>query len=1007
MINLFVRNLRLLFVLVALSLVAWGLNSYVNSALFQGKIVTLLSRVLPVDLSLSRLRVGLWRGTFSLEDLVVSTDAGLRVQARTLAFRISPLSLLRGQLVLASLEADHVKAVLPELEQEEPVTLNQIRSTLERLSQRRSLSIHSSQIQDLTVELKDKTFHAARLELGLSSRSLTEYAWKIHLDIHQGGMLGGSETLNLRLVLEASPTAVQVKSLKVSRDGFEATTEGRVWFQDASQMQGQCSGSMTISKLLTKPLDLKAAFVLQEKKAGELSLELQELQGHLGEAVATVTGQLNFKTKQVHLDFQGKQVALAELFGNANSVVLKYAEGQGTVTGQGNGVLPEIKLEANAVIDDFRYKDLAAKKASGTLTFQWPRLQYAADIYFPKVGEARAPCRSTGDLDFSEREVGTHKILTTIRKIDVICSQAPLDEALPTLDLSGEVTGGLVVSGKEDAVSGHGVMDVKRGSVIQIPFDRIRSKISFNEKTWLFEDAEVIYSDEDQVHFSSPVRLDIAEDQVFFSGHPIPELQFKGDYHLRERQLRLNTFIYDSPYGRFEVAGTTQWHEGSAPQINYTCQGPLPAEKLSLIWVIQEASGLLKTKLHLTGAYPQDLSGQGQLELEGVNLDFRSFRGNFTAIHGRIDLDGKNLTFRNLEGGLDDGAFSIKGRLGFSGLETHDFDLKLKASDFPFFKAGYAKGELMLDLVLQGSVPDPLVRGTIDITNGKYFRNYAIRDLVLKPVLESEEDETQPRLKFLDQTRLDLSLKNSGDFWIDNNLISKLYLKGDLKIKGRFERPVMTGEVQVLPSVGRDEGVISLLGARFQVVEGNINFDSPTRNNPLFDVLAKQYYEDIAFTQRPEISLRIKGRLDNLRIVPETSSVDQRDFSCLLLYGVSCQEARQTNKNTGGTVASALIGEQVSLMLDETSHSQFSPDIFRLETGGGDQSTISKVTVGKTFTDRLSVEFTTDFAPEIAERTVKANYFLTDNVLFSARRTRTAIEESRYRFNIVLRFEMR
>jgi len=144
-----------------------------------------------------------------------------------------------------------------------------------------------------------------------------------------------------------------------------------------------------------------------------------------------------------------------------------------------------------------------------------------------------------------------------------------------------------------------------------------------------------------------------------------------------------------------------------------------------------------------------------------------------------------------------------------------------------------------------------------------------------------------------------------------------------------------------------------------------------------------------------------------MKIVPETATVDQRDFTCLLFYGMTCQEARQDNRSGGTTVASAVIGEQVSSILDHSLTDTAKPDIFRLEAGGENQETISKVTVGKNLNDRLSFEFTSDFAPEVAERTIKTNYFFNDNVLFSARRTNSLDQDNRYRFNLILRFESR
>src|SRR5262249_10460535 len=82
-------------------------------------------------------------------------------------------------------------------------------------------------------------------------------------------------------------------------------------------------------------------------------------------------------------------------------------------------------------------------------------------------------------------------------------------------------------------------------------------------------------------------------------------------------------------------------------------------------------------------------------------------------------------------------------------------------------------------------------------------------------------------------------------------------------------------------------------------------------------------------------------------------------------------------------------------------------DVFRLEAS--ESGRLSKVALGKNVTDRLTLEFQSDFAPETAQRTLQANYYLTDNILLKG----TRIWESgssgtapKYNFNLSFRLRM-
>ena len=176
------------------------------------------------------------------------------------------------------------------------------------------------------------------------------------------------------------------------------------------------------------------------------------------------------------------------------------------------------------------------------------------------------------------------------------------------------------------------------------------------------------------------------------------------------------------------------------------------------------------------------------------------------------------------------------------------------------------------------------------------------------------------------------------------------------KFRGNFE--LIDGTFDYFAKAGRNEE------RQFLLTEGRMVFADSYRNEPHLLIRGEGEIP-------PEylVSLKIEGYLDNLAIaLTSVPSRSREDILSLIAFGVTRDE---------------------------------------LELTGGFGGSLGSLSVGREVTDRLTIEVKSDFAPQVAERTVQANYYLTDNILLKGFRSRTATTAPHYQFNLSLRFRVR
>lgn len=149
----------------------------------------------------------------------------------------------------------------------------------------------------------------------------------------------------------------------------------------------------------------------------------------------------------------------------------------------------------------------------------------------------------------------------------------------------------------------------------------------------------------------------------------------------------------------------------------------------------------------------------------------------------------------------------------------------------------------------------------------------------------------------------------------------------------------------------------------------------------------------------------LHGPTDNLALdlsaTSPAGSLEKRDVVSLIMFGITEQE-RTALQQAGGQITTSIAAGAVSGIVGRPIQKITHLDVFRLEAATG-TSNVSRLYMGKQLTDRLSVNLATDINTANTVQTVIGEYQITDNLILKGERA----TDSSSKVTMSLRFRLR
>lgn len=947
---------------------------------FHRHLLSILKRAAGIEITFVDSEVHLLRSVVILRGVEARGSRGrFNLQADRILFNLSSLSVIRGKFIITDLEVDRPVVSISRSEGASKPPADLIPKIFERFERSFLLQntiLDRGVVRDLTLRYGEgREIRLREATLRLLPTLLREI--RISLELADASSLSPSLT-SLGLDVTVKRDGIKLKRLKAVTPKLALEVSGR-WNGTLEKGRLILDGRLEVPRLLSDTLHFGLDAALEERVA-----TIKRIRAKLEDASFEGEGRFWVDSLVYDLKFSAKDLALESIFGKMPGAVLGPARGTGDAEGRAQGALPRLHAEAEAKIHNLTHHALGCREAEGTLRLNWPDLDFQARG-MPGT-DRRTQLTVDGGVTF-KHVPGREKLQAVLRTLTLDVENASIEDVVPTLKVSGGMDGTMTLQGAEGtSVQGTAHAHVTAGHWFLGPIDSLETDIVFRPGGKVsFAKTAVRIPYVEPFTWPGLINLETSGEAVLFSGDPAPGIFVKGSYHKGSEVFRIDSLRVGSALGSLE--GSAGYFPGG--RIEARLQGPFDLEWLRLVpSLFREGRGVARLNLSASGPL-KDPQVRGRIEFAKNDLEIRGFPQEIANLEGVLALEGSTFV-PSLSGDLGDGRFHLEGRIGTIHWKPSQFDLRFEGNNLTFSQINIYRVDFDAAVTLKGSLPAPRLEGRIDIVDGRYVKNFAIRELVLKPT--EVPVEPRPWEKAVAPVALALSVKNSGDLEVRNN-VARLLLRCDLQVSGTYGHPRIGG------TFAATEGEFRYLGEDFILTEGRLEFLDPSRSDPYLTLQAQQEIP-------PDYSVfvGVDGFLSNLEVSLSSSpSLPREDILSLIAFGMTREEIRQSGRSRRSLTAEILAGE-ISGVLERPVSRKTGLDIFRLEAS--EKGSISVLALGKRVTDRLTVEFRNDLAPESAERTVQANYYLTDNILLKGFRTREAGKDPRYQVNMSFRFRL-
>lgn len=305
-----------------------------------------------------------------------------------------------------------------------------------------------------------------------------------------------------------------------------------------------------------------------------------------------------------------------------------------------------------------------------------------------------------------------------------------------------------------------------------------------------------------------------------------------------------------------------------------------------------QLSGTLNTEVALSGS-TSDPQLDGHLEVRELTLQPSWVNAPFSEGIIKLDFNQKEAKVDSLFMRANEGTIFLSGKLTHQRGELENANLQIDMNNVTIDRPK----EIILSIksVQLGYKRQNnyyLLDGDIVLGESRMLVNFRPQSIL--PFAQAVERPKQELPSFLQQTRMDVRLRESEKIWIDNNL-ARLRLHTELSIIGSPVQPNLTGHVTV------EEGYLLYLDRKFKIKQGVVDFVDPERLNPIIDFIAQTSVTSYRATEATPyvITLAITGPLDEV-VVELTSDPPQDKSNILSLLTLGATREELAGKDAEG-----------------------------------------------------------------------------------------------------------
>jgi translocation and assembly module TamB len=426
----------------------------------------------------------------------------------------------------------------------------------------------------------------------------------------------------------------------------------------------------------------------------------------------------------------------------------------------------------------------------------------------------------------------------------------------------------------------------------------------------------------------------------------------------------------------------------SSPEVNLSAKvAPLDLSSLaSVVPKVERASGTLEASLNVSGKLAAPVYS-GEAHLKKAEFSMRGLALPLSDVNVDLAIGGGEVRVTRGTGTVGGGAFTLAGHAPIHGFKMGDVTgvISAKGVSLPLVDgiSMTCDADLRAEWGEHGGEDEepslPRVSGDVVLTSFSYTRPIGIAADIGSLAQRGRRKMFESYDPADDAVTFDVKLRSRDPLKLRNNLVeAQLMVDSDaLVFSGTNQRFGLRGRMRIMPG-----GHIRLRANDFEVKQGYVRFDDPTRIAPSVDVTAVTEYRRYSAASGGaagaaagasaaggasrtggvwRITLHAYGDADNLRLdMTSEPALSQEDIVLLLTIGMTRAEIDQLQASSlGGTAALEALS---SLTGADSAVKKAVPviDDFRFGSAYSSRtgSTEATVTLGKRVTDQVRANVT-------------------------------------------------
>jgi translocation and assembly module TamB len=435
----------------------------------------------------------------------------------------------------------------------------------------------------------------------------------------------------------------------------------------------------------------------------------------------------------------------------------------------------------------------------------------------------------------------------------------------------------------------------------------------------------------------------------------------------------------------FTARGTAS-HVTRSPDLDFDLElAPVDLARLpDMMANVERAAGRLEGALKVRGR-PKALDVEGQVRLRATELALRGVPMALTDVDVEVRATESELRITRGTARAGSGTLALAGHIPVRDLTLGGAEVTLTARDFRIPGVEGVNGSLDANLALSVAAssgsggPLPRLSGDVTLTSFDYTRPVNLVSDLAASIgarslgVKSTRTEVSAVDSSPDSIALDLRIRSRVPLRVRNNLLDLSIAVGSdsLVLTGTDKHPGLSGMLKTLPG-----GRFKFRSTEFEIRQGIVRFEDPTRITPIVDVTAQTEYrrfQEFGGNTGTRVSgfwritLHANGDADNLRITMESEpALSQEDILLLLTIGMTRAELDQLQ---AGSLGTALAFEALaSLSGADKAVKTAVPviDDFRFGSGYSSRAgrTVPQVTLGKRLNEDVRATVTTSIAED-------------------------------------------